>query len=161
MLTLRRHTDRQMPSDEELNAIYAMLVSYAVRRTGDFDEAIEAVQDSIVATLERLSQRGGVDNFKAYCFRVLRSRLSLRGHRRTVSMDESFLGSAAHEGGFDFMMEQAFSQLPAQEREVVRAHDIEAEEVPHIASRLGLSPSYVAKLLSQGHTRLKKILKNN
>lgn len=82
------HRPRRSPSDSELDALYAMLVGYAVRRTDNFDEALR--------------------------------------------------------------------QLPPQEQAAVRAHDLEGEEADAIVRRMGLSESYVCKLLSQGHTRLKK-----
>lgn len=147
------------PSDGELDELYAMLVSYAVRRTDSFDEALDMVQEALTATLERTHRLGDVENFKAYCFQVLRSKLALRGSRHTLPLDAATLPTAEPEPCLDFLINEALRQLPLQEQAAVRAHDLDGEETDAIARRMKLSESYVCKLLSQGHTRLKTLLK--
>lgn len=153
------HKPHRSPSDGELNELYAMLVSYAVRRTDSFDEALDMVQEALTATLERTRRLGGVENFKAYCFQVLRSKLALRGTHHALPLDASAMPAAEPEPCLDFLIDEALRQLPLQEQAAVRAHDLDGEEVDAIARRMKLSESYVCKLLSQGHTRLKTLLK--
>ena len=116
------------PSDSELDELYAMLVGYAVRRTDSFDEALDMVQEALTATLERTRRLGGVENFKAYCFQVLRSKLALRGSHHTLPLDAAILPTAEPEPCLDFLIDEALRQLPLQEQAAVRAHDLDGEE---------------------------------
>lgn len=154
-----QHIPHRTPTDSELDELYAMLVGYAARHTDSFDEALDMVQEALTTTLERTHRLGNVENFKAYCFQVLRSKLALRGKYHALPLEAATLPLCEQDSCFDFILDETLRHLPIQEQAVVRAHDLEGEDTDAIARRMKLSESYVCKLLSQGHTRLKTLLK--
>ena len=160
MRILRTHIKRRRVTDQELEQLYLELVSFAMKRTSCHTQAIEVVHEAMVSTLDRISRLGSVDNLRAYCFKVLRTKF--------LDQDSPFVSSSRlaenaqvpPDIGFFFHVEQLLSLLPKQEGLVVRAVDIDGQPLSRVAQRMGLSVSYAEKILCRGHTHLKLLLRD-
>ena len=155
---------------EDLGALAAQrgpaLVGYAFLLTGDLDRAEDLVQEALVrAFSRRASERNDVEWAEAYVRRVIlntfldgyRRGQLWRGVRHLLTDSTSREGPAvAIQARID--VRAALLQLPPRERACVVLRFYEDLTVPGVAERLGISAGTAKRYLSDGLSRLERLL---
>jgi RNA polymerase sigma factor (sigma-70 family) len=130
-----------------VNRESAKLRSFIRRRVPDPRDAEDILQDVFRALIEANRLLMPIDHLTGWLFRVARNRITDLFRERTLEplMLEDLLPSAdaGPEGEYARRvlldeLEQAISDLPADQREVFIAHELEGRSFKEIAARTGV-----------------------
>ena len=148
---------------------YSSLYFYALKATGDQEDAQECVQELFVTLWNSRSRLSDVSGIKPYLFKSLRGiiqrHLSPRFICTALSPDDSYALSFSPE---DFLIRQEddtyrqdtlaemLNQLPTRQREAVYLKYYEELSYPQIAEVLQINYQSVVNLIYQAFRQLKK-----
>jgi RNA polymerase sigma-70 factor (ECF subfamily) len=130
-------------------------------------EAEEVVQATFVRAFERIDQCTGPRNFGAWvhvisqrlCVDAIRARQRVSPEQEPIDADEAITGGGSPEDALidhedARYMRAALSTLPARQRDVVVARDIDGRRPAEIAAALGISVGAVDSVLLRARRRL-------
>jgi RNA polymerase sigma factor (sigma-70 family) len=162
--------DQQRRISAEIARQSPRLRNFVRRRVADVADAEDILQDVLFELVESYRLPQPVENVGAWLFRVARNRITdfFRRKRPVALADvapgaedselgaiEELLPSTAAGPESDFAravlideLDAALNELPAEQREVFVAHEIEGESFKEIAARTGVG---VNTLLSRKH----------
>lgn len=160
-MTEQQFRDRVMPH-------HRLMSGMAMAILGDREDAMDCLQDCLLALWNRRDELEHVDNVKAYCLHTVRncalSMLRRTNRLETVipEIDESLDPQTRLEDKDRLakVMEQIES-LPAAQREVIRMSAILGLSNDDVAKMSGQSPGNVRTLLSRARKRLKEYFNND
>ncbi|HEX5442501.1 MAG TPA: sigma-70 family RNA polymerase sigma factor [Pirellulales bacterium] len=139
---------------------------FAVRLTGDADEAEDLVQDALVRVTRGWAAFRGEANFRTWLFRIVvnafRDRLR-RPRMEILDKDVDDLrgagpAQAALQRELGELVAQNVSRLPPRQREVLVLTMYEQLPAREVATVLGISEANVYSSLHQARARLRKEL---
>lgn len=160
-MTEQQFRDRVMPH-------HRLMAGMAMAILGDREDAMDCLQDCLLALWNRRDELEHVDNVKAYCLHTVRN-CALSMLRRTNRLEtvipeivESLDPQTRLEDKDRLakVMEQIES-LPAAQREVIRMSAILGLSNDDVAKMSGQSPGNVRTLLSRARKRLKEYFNND
>lgn len=160
-MTEQQFRDRVMPH-------HRLMSGMAMAILGDREDAMDCLQDCLLALWNRRDELEHVDNVKAYCLHTVRncalSMLRRTNRLETVipEIDESLDPQTRLEDKDRLakVMEQIES-LPAAQREVIRMSAILDLSNDDVAQMSGQSPGNVRTLLSRARKSLRKFLNSD
>jgi RNA polymerase sigma-70 factor (ECF subfamily) len=129
-------------------------------------EAEEVVQATFVRALERIDQCTGPRNFGAWvhviaqrlCVDAIRARQRVSPEHQPIDADEAITGGSPEDALIDHedaqFLRAALSTLPARQRDVVVARDVDGRGPAEIAAALGISVGAVDSVLLRARRRL-------
>ena len=163
--TLRDRAETDEAILEGLYDQYAhALYRYALALVGSADDAEDAVQEVFVRIARKRLMK--VDNIKAYLYTATRNSAysALRSRRRRNEIaDEALSGLAADtELPIDVIaLQESFSQLPIEQREVLVLKIYDELTFKEIARTIGVSINTAASRYRYGIDRLKRALEED
>lgn len=129
----------------------------AMAVTRDEDDAMDAIQDTVLALWEKLSTLREPDYFKTWMTHILVNfcRGRLREKKRTVLLDEDL--ETGEEPDLDGPLDvgRALDTLSQEDRLVLQLYYFEDMAVKDIGEALELSPEAVRMRLSRGRKRFR------
>lgn len=130
----------------------------AMAVTRSEDDAMDAIQDTILTLWEKLDQLRDPSAFRTWMTRILVNRCCgcLRGRDRELPME--VLEEKGEEPDLDASLDvsQALGRLPEDDRLVLQLYYFEDMPVKEIAAALDLTPEAVRMRLSRGRKRFRK-----
>lgn len=147
--------------------LWLPLSMYALRITGDTDLARDAVQESMAALWEKLSEGVEIDNPKGYLYRVCHNKAldMLRGSLpdSTVVVPEEDTAEISEEeidtSERDARLWEAIGELPEKTRRSFLLNKRDGLTAREISEELGLSVKTVENQIAAALSRLRTALK--
>ncbi len=133
---------------------YFDLYQVAVSMLKDDQDAKDAVQDAVVATMVKR----GVDNPYAYCCQSLRNKCVdiIRRNRRLDSLDENkMVQDTEHEEKL-IKLRKLKEELPFLSRTVIEMHYEDDYTIAEISQQLGINVARVKRIVSETRQLLRK-----
>lgn len=147
---------------ERFLPLYPKLFTMANAMLGNADDAADAVQEVMVKIWNRSQELGSIISPIGYSMQLLKTSAIdiIRRRRFTVhpvnELSEPMTKTDSEPDSTGFML-RAISELPAQQREVIRMSAFAEMPAADIAEALGLKPENVRQLLSRGRRKLREI----
>lgn len=145
------------------NRYYLPLCMYALRVTGDVDEARDSVQNAMEKAWREFGYGGGeVENLRAWLYRVVHNEAvgMLRRRRPVESLDSA--GDVTDEemdtSERDARLWRAIDSLPERRREVFLMSKRDGMSNQQIATELGITLQAVKNNMSRAYARLREAL---
>lgn len=148
---------------QEVLPLEPLLIGYLRRNCRDTDDIVDLRQDVYIRVVEA-AEAGLPEKTKAFVFAVARNLLIDRARHRQVAAIVALAPSGELPDHIDELsperhamgrqdiarLEQAFSDLPAKCREVVRLRKIAGLSQRDVAGQLGISEGTVEKQIAKG-----------
>lgn len=134
------------------------LYATAMAVMGNEDDALDAIQDTLLILWERLDTLRDPGAFRTWMTRILvnRCRGRLRGLRRETAVEEPEERGEQRDWDTPIDVGRALSALPEDDRLVLQLFYFEDMPVKAIAQSLGLTPQAVRMRLSRSRKRFRQ-----
>jgi RNA polymerase sigma-70 factor (ECF subfamily) len=156
----RYRKDSVRTFDELLDLHGAEIYRYALRLTGDRDDADDLYQDTFLAAF-RAFGRLRDDNARAWLYRIATNKAIDRRRRqtRTVRLDDLRVVVAMRDGAALADLETAVRALPAGERAAFVLRRLEDLPYAEVAKALGCSEEAARKRVSEATRKVKEAMR--
>lgn len=137
-----------------------------LRILGDEDEALDALQETLVSLWRHQESLSAADNTRAYCCRSARNiSISRIRTRHTLQPFENIADPSDNSYDTERIdrrdtldrVKTLMNRLPDTQRRVLEMRSLDDMEIDEIASNLNLSEGNVRQLLSRARRQLKKL----
>jgi RNA polymerase sigma-70 factor (ECF subfamily) len=149
-----------------------LLLSAALQKCGNLDEARDLTQDALLAALDYIAKGNKINDMRGWLLTVLNRRFYQKLRKKyqipTVTIGECFditdesdcFESVVNIGEAE-QVRKAVAYLAGLHREVIVRYYMNGENVQKIAAALGIPEGTVKSRLSAGREQIKKELSNN
>lgn len=149
--------------ETEFRRLYLPLCMYALRLTGDVDDAEDLVEDSFMRVWQRMEQGDPIDNLKAFMYMSVRNACisSMRHCREKTGLefvpeiDDETVDTSER----DARIWRAVDELPGKCREIFLLGKRDGLSYEEIAEELGISVHTVRNQMAKAMQRMRDALK--
>lgn len=145
------------------------LYRLAFNLTGNRDDALDAIQETLIDLWQNRQKLEVAENRQAYCFATLKNRsISLIRRRKAtdsldgarLSADNTDIASLTEQRDELRMIRMAIDNLPSEQRRVIRLSAFAQCTNAEISEITGLSDQNVRASLSRARRKLKELFNN-
>ena len=150
-----------MQTFEELLSTHANeILAYALRLTGDRDDADDVFQETFLAAFGAW-HRARQDNLRAWLYRIATNKAldRRRRARRLVRLDGLALEAAAHDGWSSLDLARSIRALPESERAAFVLRRLQDLPYADVARALGCSEAAARQRVSQATRKVREALR--